>query len=170
MFTLILPAVDDIPAVELHMEHSLVSLSKWEQLHEKAFFNREGMNAEETLSYFNQMLLTPPPKDWTNRLSGEQAIEINNYINRKMTATWFREEGPQRGPQETITNELIYYWMVSFSIPFLPCETWHLNHLMTLIKVCGVKQTKPKPMSKRAQAEEYRRLNAERRQQLGTSG
>jgi hypothetical protein len=168
MLSLILSSNDD--NVELQLEHSLVSLSKWEAIHEKAFFGREPMTHEETVSYVQQMLLTEnPPEDWANQLRLEDFDAITTYINSKQSATWFREDKNQRGPHEIVTAELIYYWMISFQIPFV-CETWHLNRLMTLIKICGIKQTKPKRMSRQAQAEEYRRLNAVRRQQLGTSG
>lgn len=161
----------ELPEIELHLEHSLVSLSKWEQIHEKAFFSQDQMTQEETASYIEQMVIGEiPAGNWITRFETEHFLAVTNYINRKSTATWFREDSKQKGPSEVITNELIYYWMIGFQIPFDPCETWHVNRLMTLIKICGIKQTKPKKMSRQAQAEEYRRLNAARRQQLGTSG
>lgn len=170
MLTITIPATDDREAVELNFEHSLVSLSKWESIHEKAFFGRDGMTSEETLSYIEQMYLGElPSSTWLELLRSEDYTLITNYINSKQSATWFREDPNQPKGSEVVTAELIYYWMISFQIPFT-CETWHLNRLMTLIKVCGIKQTKPKKMSKQAQAEEYRRLNAARRKQLGTSG
>lgn len=175
MLSIMLPAIrieeELLPAAEIHLEHSLVSLSKWESKHEKAFFSREGMTTKETLSYIEEMILTSPrPEKWFDRLEVENYTNITNYINSKQTATWFREDPNQKGSREVITNELIYYWMLTFQIPFQPCETWHLNRLMTLIKIAGIKQTKPKKMTRAQQAEEYRRLNAERRRQLGTSG
>jgi hypothetical protein len=171
MLTLSLPQTDEHDAVELALEHSLVSLSKWESIHEKPFYGRESMTPEEAFSYFETMLLVPPPHDgWIERLTQEHFTQINAYINSKQSATWFREDPNQRGPKEIVTNELIYFWMISFNIPFDPCETWHVNRLMTLIKICGIKQQKPKKMTRQQQAEEYRRLNAERRAKLGTSG
>lgn len=171
MLTIQIAGTDDEPSVELNLEHSLVSLSKWESLHEKPFFGREGMDYDETLSYIDQMVLTEfPPEGWVYRLEIEDLNNVTAYINSKQTATWFREDSKSRQSREIITNELIYYWMIDFGIPFDPCETWHVNRLMTLIKICGIKRTKPRRMSRQAQAEEMRQLNAQRRAQLGTSG
>lgn len=170
MLNITLSATDDHEAVELHFEHSLVSISKWESIHEKAFFGREPMTPESTVSYVQLMLLDPPPHpEWVNRLEVDDFKRITEYINSRQTATWFREDSNQAKNNEVVTSELVYYWMIQFQIPFT-CEYWHFNRLMTLIKICGVKQAKPKKMSKAAQAEEMRRLNAARRQQLGTSG
>lgn len=171
MLSLMLQSNDDNGSVEITLEHSLVSLSKWESIHEKPFFSKDPMNAEETISYINQMIRGEiPPGDWHKQLKPEHFQQVTEYINSKQTATWFREDTSQAKSSEIVTNELIYYWMIGFQIPFKPCEDWHLNRLMTLIKIAGVKQSKPKKMSRQQQAEEYRRLNAERRAQLGTSG
>lgn len=176
MLVIKLPAttIDEvtIPPIELHLEHSLVSLSKWEQIHEKPFFGKDPMDLQETVSYIEQMILDDeiPPEGWSDRLSSDHVISVLEYINSKHTATWFRDEPNAPGPREVITNELIYYWLIQFQIPFSPCETWHVNRLMTLIKICGLKQAKPRKMSRQAQAEHYRNLNEQRRAQLGTSG
>lgn len=177
MLSIMLPAIrieeELLPAAEIHLEHSLVSLSKWESIHEKAFFGsglKDPWTAEETLSYIKQMLLNDPPPRWIERLQLEDYTTITDYINSSQTATWFREEQNQKSSREVVTNELIYYWMLSLQIPFEPCQNWHVNRLMTLIKICGIKQTKPKKMSRSAQAREYARLNAERRAALGTHG
>ena len=166
-----LPETDEHQAEKLTLEHSLVSLSKWEAIHEKAFFGKDPMTGEESLSYIEQMVIGPSPEgEWLSRVTVEIHDEIQQYINSKQTATWFREDANARPPREIITNEIIYHWMIEFGIPFEPCDTWHLNHLMTLIKICGIKRTKPKRMSRAAQAEEMRRINAERRAKLGTAG
>lgn len=171
MLTIVLPATDDSDAVELQLEHSLVSLSKWESIHEKAFYGREEKTEDEMIDYVNQMIVGgKPPENFVDRLSQENTTAIMDYINSKQTATWFREDKSTKGSAEVITNELIYYWMISFQIPFDPCQNWHINRLMTLIKICGIKQTKPKKMSKQEQAEQYRMLNAQRRAKLGTAG
>jgi hypothetical protein len=116
------------------------------------------------------MLLTPnPPGDFLLRLSKDNVEEINTYINRKMTATWFSEIKPQTKNQEVITSELIYYWMATFNIPF-ECETWHLNRLFTLIRIFSIKQDKPKKMSRAEVAQRNRQLNEQRKAQLGTKG
>jgi septum formation topological specificity factor MinE len=170
MLTINLSATDDFDAVELSFEHSLVSLSKWESLTKKAFFSKEEKTSKETASYIECMLLTDDvPSDFLNRLSKEDVAVITSYINDKQSATWFREESNQKKSSEVITSELIYYWLVQFNIPF-EVERWHLNRLMTLVKIAGIKQTKPKAMSKAEQANEYRRLNAERRAASGSSG
>lgn len=171
MLDIMLSATDDLPAVKLSFEHSLVSLSKWESIHEKAFYGREPKTEEETESYIRCMLLTEdPPANYFSRLSRPQFERIANYINSKQSATTFGPEPEKRGPSEITTSELIYYWMVQFNIPFEPSETWHINRLMTLIKIAGVKQSKPKKMNKQQLAEQYRSMNEQRRQQLGTAG
>jgi hypothetical protein len=170
MLTITLSATDDEPAVELHFEHSLISLSKWESIYKKAFFGKDEKNAEEGAAYIKCMLIDENvPDEILNRLSPDNITAITDYINDKQSATWFREDQSQKGSNEVITSELIYYWLVQFNIPF-EVETWHLNRLMTLVKIAGIKQTKPKPMSKAQQAEQYRRLNAERRARMNSSG
>lgn len=155
---------------ELQLEHSLVSLSKWESEHEKPFLTKDSKTADEILDYVLCMILTPnPPGDFLHKLSKENLEAINAYIDRKMTATWFSEITPQARNSETVTSELIYFWMVTFNIPF-ECETWHLNRLFTLIRICSVKQGKPKKMSRAEIAARNRELNAQRKAQLGTRG
>lgn len=171
MFTIILPRFDDFDAVELHFEHSLISISKWESMHEKPFFDSEAKTDAESASYVRQMLLTSDlPDNWETRFQSENIVALNEYINSKQTATWFSETSESRSSGEVVTNELVYYWMTAFKIPFYPTENWHFNRLMTLIRICGIKQTKPKNVSQQQQAENYRRLNAQRRAELGTSG
>lgn len=170
MLTVHLSATDSLEAVELSFEHSLLSLSKWESHYKKAFFGKDDKSAEETAAYFRCMLVSENvPDDFLNRLSRDNITAISEYINDKQSATWFREEPNQKPGGEIVTSELIYYWLVQFNIPF-EVESWHLNRLMTLVKIAGIKQTKPKPMSKTQQQEEYKRLNDERRRASGSSG
>jgi hypothetical protein len=155
---------------ELQLEHSLVSLSKWESEFEKPFLGKGDKTTEETLTYIRYMVLTPnPPEDFLQRLSKGNLEDINTYIDRKMTATWFSEQPGTPGSREVITSELVYYWMTVFNIPF-ECENWHLNRLFTLIRICNIKQAKPKKISRAEIARRNRELNAQRKAQLGTTG
>jgi hypothetical protein len=155
--------------VVLELEHSLVSLSKWESEFEKPFLTNDPKSVDEIVGYVKAMCLTPDiPETIFKKLSGENFQEINLYIDSTMSATTFSERRPQRS-QEIVTSELIYYWMTVYNIPF-ECETWHLNRLFTLIRICNIKQDKPKPMSRADQAAEQRRLNAERRARFNSTG
>lgn len=158
---------------KLDMEHSLLSLSKWESDHERPFLDSSEKTPEDVLDYVKAMVLTESVPDYVyDAFSVENLNEINDYISAKKTATWFAEhdEKPTPGaPKEVITSELIYYWMLSYSIP-MECERWHLNRLFTLIKVFNVKNSKPKKLSASEIAARNAKLNAERRASLGSDG
>jgi hypothetical protein len=158
--------------VVLELEHSLVSLGVWESKWEQPFLGPKEKTREQTLDYVNSMVLggeTPP--DLFSRLTDDHIEAINAYINAKMTATTFNEAGsaPKKGATEIITAELVYYWMIKLEIPF-ECQYWHLERLLTLIKVCTLKNSPPKKMSRAEVIAQQRALNAQRKAQLGTAG
>ena len=161
-----------IPVKEqtLQLEHSLVSLSKWESKWCKPFLVKDGKTYEETIDYIKCMTLTQnvSPNVYRN-LTRENIEEINNYIDSPMTATTFSNFQHEASNREIITSELIYYWMIALNIPF-ECQKWHLNRLLTLIRVCEIKNTPPKKMSKRDIMNRNAALNAARRKQLNTKG
>ena len=154
----------------LQLEHSLVSLSKWESKWCKPFLSREEKTYEETLDYIKCMTITQNVQpEVYNRLTSLNIEDINKYIEAPMTATVFYNKNSQGGNKEKITSELIYYWMITLNIP-MECQRWHLNRLLTLIRVCEIKNTPAKKMSKREIASQYAALNASRRRQFNSKG
>lgn len=156
----------------IDFEHSLVSLSKWEETYEKAFLGPGEKTQEETFGYLKCMCLTPDvDEEVFTRLNSNVVLmqKISDYINSKMTATTFPNEKKTGPAREIVTAEVIYYWMVSMQIPF-EAQYWHLNKLFTLIKVISLKNQPAKKMSRREILEQQRQLNAQRRAQLNTRG
>lgn len=162
---------DNLPSFEIQLEHSLISLSKWESKFEKPFLSEtESKTADEMLWYVFFMQIPPGVSlEMLSRLSVENLKEINEYIDSKQTATTFWETTKKSGPKERITAELIYYWMFSFRIP-LESQEWHLNKLFALIRIFSVKQGKQKKMSRAEMAAHNRELNEQRKAKLGTRG
>jgi hypothetical protein len=157
--------------VTLEFEHSLAALSKWESEWEKPFMSPQPKTNEETIGYIRAMTLTPDvPPELYDRLTDEDITKISAYINQKMTATWFSNSpGATSRAQEVITAEIIYYWLIALNIPF-ETQYWHLERLLTLVKVCNQKNTPAKKMPRQEWAQRQRQLNAERKARLQTRG
>lgn len=154
----------------LQLEHSLVSLSKWESKWQKPFYSKKEMTDEEALDYIKCMTLSKNvDPDVYKHITRENVKEVMDYIENPMTATTFGKNDKGQVNKEVITSELIYYWMIASNIP-LECQKWHLNRLITLIRVCSIKNTPPKKRSKREIMSRNAALNAARRQQMNTSG
>lgn len=163
----------------LQLEHSLVSLSKWESKFEKPFLSEDEKTPMEILTYVQMMDLNEDtPIEVFLKLSAENYTEINKYIHAKHTATWFAKTGKNVPNPQIVTSELIYYWMTSYEIPWA-AEVWHLNRLFTLIEVFNEERKaedskhNKKSVNRRSNdsiAAERRALNAKRRQEMNTSG
>lgn len=159
----------------LKLEHSLLSLSKWESKWNKAFLGKEEKTKEETIDYIRCMTITQNvDPDVYKYLTNDNINAVSAYIDAPMTATTFggdkkADPGSKGRYKETVTAELIYYWMIAFNIPF-ECEKWHLNRLLTLVKVCNVKNTPPKKRKKSDLIRDRHAINELRRQSLNTNG
>ena len=154
----------------IQLEHSLVSIAKWESTWCKPFLSKKDKTIEETIDYIRCMTVTQNiPQDSYDYILSYKIGEINQYIDAKMSATYFSEETNKGGVGEVITSELIYYLMIAFNIPF-ECQKWHFNRLHTLIRICKIKNQPPKKMSKREITSRNAALNAARRSQLNSRG
>ena len=150
----------------LKLEHSLVSVSKWEEEYKKPFLTEQSKTREETLFYIKCMTINNNvDKEIYNLITDEDILKVNDYIAEQRTATWFNEIGNERNISgEQITSELIYYWMLVYKIP-QEYQKWHLSRLMTLIKICNIKNSPSKKMSENETLQMYKELNKQRRNQ-----
>ena len=156
--------------VTLELEHSLVSLSKWESKHHKAFLTKKEKTAEEHLDYIKCMTLTKDvPDDVYDRLTQENIDQIVAYIEDPMSATYYFDDKKQSPSRDVMTAEYIYYCMFANNIP-LDFENRHLNQLIAIIKMCAVKSSPPKKMSKSDIANRHRQINAANRAKYHTKG
>ena len=155
---------------DLYLEHSLVSISKWESKWHKSFLSIKDKTDEEVIDYIRCMTINKnvDPSVYY-ALSSQQLKKIEEYIEDPYTATTFVEYQQNMSSREIITSELIYYWMASYRIPF-ECEKWHINRLLALIRICSIKNSPDKKMSKAATMKQNRALNQARRQKLKTRG
>lgn len=154
----------------LTLEHSLVSLSKWESKWRKPFLSKTPKTREEELDYVKCMTITQnvDPAVY-NFITNENMKQINEYIDSPMTAAWFSEEEKRKHSNEQITSETIYYWMIALNIPF-ECQKWHLNRLLTLIRFCNAKNTPPKKKSMRDIMSRNAAINAANKKKYNTKG
>lgn len=158
----------NVKETKLTLEHSLVSISKWEAKWHKSFFSEE-KNQEMIIDYIRDMTLTQnvDPNIY-NYLSDENLMDIRKYMEDSRTATkFFNEQKSSR--REVVTSELVYFWMVHWGIPF-ECQKWHINRLLTLIRICGIKNQPQKKMSQREVLGQYASINAARRKKYNTRG
>lgn len=172
-FYYVYPWAEDEPVAEtsvfkIQLEHSLLSLSRWEEKWKVPFLVKEPEKTlEQTLDYIRFMTITKNvPSGVYTSFTQDQIDKITSYIEDSHTATWFSEKGGQNGPHgkpRIITAEIIYYWMIINNIPWDPAERWHLNKLLTLIRVCSIENSPKKKQSKAEVADEYRRIKAARR-------
>lgn len=158
-----------VKGTTLQLEHSLVSLSKWEAKWNIPFLSKDEKTLEQTLDYIRCMTITQNVNPMVyEQLSEENIKQINKYINSSMTATTFSNLN-NNSSREIITSELIYYWMISLNVP-MECQKWHLNRLLTLIRVCNAKNAPAKKMSARDIMSRNSALNAARRKKYNTKG
>lgn len=155
----------------LQLEHSLVSIHRWEQKWCKPFFGKEPKTTEECIDYIRCMTLTQHVDPSVYRgIPSKIMDKINDYIEAPMTATWFSDED-KKGPvkKEVVTSEVIYYWMITLNIPW-ECRKWHLNTLTTLIRVCNAKNAPKKKQNTREMMEQRAAMNKARRAKLNSKG
>lgn len=159
-----------IHETKLVLEHSLVSLAKWESKWKKSYLSTDDKTTEQVLDYIRCMTITQNVRDEVYlALSNENIQDITDYINDPMTATTFSDTQKKLSTHDTITAEIIYYWMITFQIP-IEFQKWHLSRLMTLINVCAIKNSPEKKMTKQEIRAHNRALNAERRAKYNSKG
>lgn len=153
---------------ELQLEHSLVSVSKWESKWKKPFLGNTPKNREETIDYVRCMTITQnvDPIIFLG-LTDENIETVNRYIDDPMTATTFKND--KRASRQVITSEIIYYWMIALGVP-MECQKWHLNRLLALIRVCDEKNKPAKNKSRKDVMAENRALNQLRKARSGSHG
>lgn len=154
----------------LRLEHSLVSVSKWESKWEKPFLDEPVRNREESIDYVRCMCLTQNVDPLVFEGLTDAHLEmIDRYINARMSATTFASISNVKAPAQKITSELIYYWMILYQVP-MEAQKWHLNRLLNLIRICEIKSSPPKKMSPKEIQERNERLNEERKKKWKTKG
>lgn len=163
-----------LPDVTLVMEHSLISVSKWESETKKCFLDDKAQKTNAEMEfYFQCMCLNEVSLDVIHNLSVKDKKKIIDYIAEERIGFKFKKDekkGDGRKGGDPLTSDFIYYYMLINEIPFTPCEKWHLSRLMALLRICAIKQQPPPKMSKRELAGSRSSLNAARRVALGSKG
>lgn len=153
----------------LQLEHSLVSLSKWESKWNTPFLAKTEKTEKEIIDYIKCMTITQNVDDKVYKgLTKTNIEEVEKYIRSEMTATTFSKDNKTVN-REIITSEIIYYWMISLNIP-VEFQKWHLSRLLTLINVCNIKNSPSKNMSKKEMMSRNSEINNARRKKLNTKG
>ena len=154
----------------LVLEHSLVSIAKWESKWKKSYLSSKNKTLEETVDYIKCMTITKNVNPLIYKSLNRKALEsIERYINDPMTATYFSEKDNRPAGPSIITAEIVYYWMISLGVP-MECQKWHFNRLIALIKVCNIKNNPGKRMSSREILTRNQALNEERKRKYNTRG
>lgn len=180
MLKIVVPALESWDAVKnefiyskeytLCLEHSLVSISKWESNWCKPFLTDKELTIDETIDYIKCMTLTQNvPDEVYSRLTTSNINDVKQYISAKRTASWVTHRGRQTGGGKQITSELIYYWMIQLNIP-VEFQKWHLSRLLMLIDICNAEGQNSQKMSKQEIMAQNRALNAARRSKHHTKG
>lgn len=155
--------------VTLKLEHSLISLHKWESKWHKSYLHSQNLSSEEVLDYIRCMSLDPNlDVKVLDRLTQSNLKQIEEYVHNPMTATTFNVKDRKRD-KTIITAEVLYYYMINFGIPF-ECAKWHLNQLFALIQVCSLKNAPSKKTNKKETAANWAALNKARRARTGSRG
>lgn len=162
--------------VTLRLEHSLLSISKWESIWKIPFLHTtdskgvDSKTLEQTLSYVKCMTINQNVPDYIyDHISDSDMVKIWDYVNSDCSATWFSETKGSRANQRIVTSELIYYWLVAYQIPW-EAQKWHLSRLQTLVKICDVNSQTKKKMSKSEILSQNQRINEARRKANQTRG
>jgi len=158
------------PDTVLTLEHSLLSVSRWESKWHKSFLKEGPKSDAESIDYVRCMTITQNVDENVYlSLSMENIAEIRKYIDDPMTATTFNDSGIGKKNRRAITSELIYYWMTIYNIPF-SCEKWNFNRLLVLIRVCSIESAPKKKMSKANIMKQNAMLNEQRKKRLNSMG
>lgn len=159
----------DVNEYNLTLEHSLLSISKWESKWHVPYITKKEKTSEQVLDYIRCMNTGKPiPEEVYNYIPGEELDKIVKYINDPMTATTVKTRNNEQN-REILTSEVIYYYMFECNIP-KECERWHINRLMTLIGVFGVKRDTGTKLSRSEAIARNKMINERNKAKYHTRG